>query len=432
MNNLENLDHEYSDYDDDDINLEIPQDNDQPDSYDGKYVFKPPHIQNDDLPPLEDDSGNVLEDDGVYEPNNDESNGYDGAVYKPNNDESNGYGGAVWGPPPSSYDWGEEPIHYNWEQPPNNGQSTNFFSYEPFYSNVYPNMYNNAQIYPEEIISDDCWGMNSRNYFLVDTSKDFNINKVSSYFENLDVVLIDPEKMVNKDIKDIDEIICAVCFCIMNNPQTLKCEHTFCMGCLNNLYKNNVSTCPLCRTNFSLNDLEDNSKLKNMIDTWMFNCENCNKCHQIGNRKCANFSCKICKMTVSYDRFLKHLENNCAQGPIIKTCKLCNLKVFASHFDSHKLTCVNRVELCTFCSKYIAVNKMNTHAVKCREELSMCEKCNKKIHNKTMDIHKIFCEPMQQKHKIKDQKNISRPRQTNTKNDRLNSIKERLRKKLSN
>lgn len=48
------------------------------------------------------------------------------------------------------------------------------------------------------------------------------------------------------------EIDCAICYCKMVSPFTLKCKHTFCYICLKDCYLNGHSKCPLCRNEQSL------------------------------------------------------------------------------------------------------------------------------------------------------------------------------------
>lgn len=46
---------------------------------------------------------------------------------------------------------------------------------------------------------------------------------------------------------------CAICYCKMVSPFTLKCKHTFCYVCLKDCYMNGHAKCPLCRSNQNLN-----------------------------------------------------------------------------------------------------------------------------------------------------------------------------------
>ena len=52
------------------------------------------------------------------------------------------------------------------------------------------------------------------------------------------------------DCSAIHNDLCAVCYC--NVPDIkLKCSHTFCKKCINNLYVDDLPNCPLCNKNFT-------------------------------------------------------------------------------------------------------------------------------------------------------------------------------------
>ena len=41
---------------------------------------------------------------------------------------------------------------------------------------------------------------------------------------------------------------CPVCFEEFTEPKLLPCNHTFCLGCLGNIMKEDLITCPMCNT----------------------------------------------------------------------------------------------------------------------------------------------------------------------------------------
>ena len=74
---------------------------------------------------------------------------------------------------------------------------------------------------------------------------------------------------------DYDDLLeCAVCNEILNNPRTLKCEHSFCKECVDNmtLFKENqiTLTCPLCEEEqfieSGLCNMKPSLLLKQMLD----------------------------------------------------------------------------------------------------------------------------------------------------------------------
>ena len=74
---------------------------------------------------------------------------------------------------------------------------------------------------------------------------------------------------------DYDDLLeCAVCNEILHNPRTLKCEHSFCKECVDNmtLFKENqiTLTCPLCEEEqfieSGLCNMKPSLLLKQMLD----------------------------------------------------------------------------------------------------------------------------------------------------------------------
>jgi len=60
---------------------------------------------------------------------------------------------------------------------------------------------------------------------------------------------------------------CPVCLCFMENPVTIGCGHTFCIGCLEKIAhmpKSNY-TCPICRGPVKIEHLAVNVSLKQVI-----------------------------------------------------------------------------------------------------------------------------------------------------------------------
>ena len=62
-----------------------------------------------------------------------------------------------------------------------------------------------------------------------------------------------------------DELICPISRCIMSNPVTLSCGHTFDKDNLTNWMSNSM-VCPTCRCAISSTNLTTNWNLKQIID----------------------------------------------------------------------------------------------------------------------------------------------------------------------
>ncbi|XP_071961288.1 tripartite motif-containing protein 2-like [Antedon mediterranea] len=78
-----------------------------------------------------------------------------------------------------------------------------------------------------------------------------------------------------KFLEDIDEKVleCQICLNRLNEPRTLTCLHSFCLGCLDNwLKKNKKETCPTCSKSYQipeggLKKLPPNTFLNNLLET---------------------------------------------------------------------------------------------------------------------------------------------------------------------
>ena len=55
-----------------------------------------------------------------------------------------------------------------------------------------------------------------------------------------------------------EQIICAICYELLNDPKTLPCLHTYCSGCLQNSVSESrddkIIDCPVCRKSITLNE----------------------------------------------------------------------------------------------------------------------------------------------------------------------------------
>ena len=61
-------------------------------------------------------------------------------------------------------------------------------------------------------------------------------------------------------------ITCSVCLEIYTTPYALKCLHTYCYQCLQNLKQGNRVQCPDCRKFTNINDIKKEFKIQNFVD----------------------------------------------------------------------------------------------------------------------------------------------------------------------
>lgn len=63
----------------------------------------------------------------------------------------------------------------------------------------------------------------------------------------------------------VDTLTCAVCLEIYDQPQMLKCQHSFCRNCVKNLIKNGTVKCPTCRENTEEDEITTNRTIQEVI-----------------------------------------------------------------------------------------------------------------------------------------------------------------------
>ena len=97
------------------------------------------------------------------------------------------------------------------------------------------------------------------------------------------ILLYNPENIINK--KNIEDLICPICFNILNNPISCsdkKNSHSFCEECIDTFLEDN-NKCPICKLTF---EYEINYNLHNELNNLSFKClfKN-NGCEEIKNIK---------------------------------------------------------------------------------------------------------------------------------------------------
>lgn len=70
-----------------------------------------------------------------------------------------------------------------------------------------------------------------------------------------------------------EELCCAICTMVLENPMQLQCEHTFCNDCINEWFTVN-GCCPVDRGLQSIADLKPPARItRNLLDKLMINCD---------------------------------------------------------------------------------------------------------------------------------------------------------------
>ncbi|XP_068102669.1 E3 ubiquitin-protein ligase TRIM58-like [Hyperolius riggenbachi] len=121
--------------------------------------------------------------------------------------------------------------------------------------------------------------------------------------------------MASADLKD--ELNCSICLQFYNEPITLRCGHSFCLGCIRSVLDTQdslkVYTCPECRAEYPKRpELQRNMKLCNIVEHFRLT--------QPGQKKVAGIYCTYCVH---------------ASVPAVKTCLMCEASLCDVHLGVH-------------------------------------------------------------------------------------------------
>ncbi|XP_072440475.1 E3 ubiquitin/ISG15 ligase TRIM25-like [Chiloscyllium punctatum] len=114
-----------------------------------------------------------------------------------------------------------------------------------------------------------------------------------------------------------EELTCAVCLHVYQDPVILPCQHSFCLNCINNTWKN-VSNklgvnCPQCRRTFKPKpQLQKNFTLRNIVEKYHQS--------QVTAAESTPVMCEYC------------MEN---PSPAVKTCLKCDTSFCSLHLKPH-------------------------------------------------------------------------------------------------
>lgn len=90
------------------------------------------------------------------------------------------------------------------------------------------------------------------------------------------------------------ELICCICYCVLNEPRESRCRHVFCKDCIETWLRNH-QTCPTCRNRIRTRHLKPVLPLvQNMLNSLSMICE---------------FREKGCQATVTMEQYENHVKN---------------------------------------------------------------------------------------------------------------------------
>uniref|UniRef100_A0A8C4TKM7 Uncharacterized protein n=1 Tax=Erpetoichthys calabaricus TaxID=27687 RepID=A0A8C4TKM7_ERPCA len=113
----------------------------------------------------------------------------------------------------------------------------------------------------------------------------------------------------------VDQYTCAVCLCVIENPITILCGHSYCMKCINDYcdrsYREGVYRCPQCRRTFnSRPEFRRNSTLMDLLENFSYAGPDdvpCDVC--IGRKRKASKTCLTCMASFCESHLQQHRES---------------------------------------------------------------------------------------------------------------------------
>lgn len=243
----------------------------------------------------------------------------------------------------------------------------------------------NIQFGDQSSLYSEAGSLNTRYFSINYCEPNYNsINKCK--FKTPDELIFD--KNIPDNILNIST--CNVCIEIMMNPTNLKCGHCFCEGCVKKMKK-----CPLCRTEYTGQNLSPNYSIKNLIGEYKVYCPNKN-CDWLGFIK--NFNdhyktcletllfCHWCSFPVEYKYIMEHFEKECDYRKII--CKFCNA-IYPFYKNSIHLNVCSRTK-CE-CGEIIETSLLKKHQNICPVRIVKCKYCSSQFKVKDTALHFNSC-----------------------------------------
>ncbi|XP_052090171.1 uncharacterized protein LOC127726753 [Mytilus californianus] len=171
-----------------------------------------------------------------------------------------------------------------------------------------------------------------------------------------------------------DELICALCLEIYNDPRLLSCYHTFCQTCIEQLInkgeEKGIFKCPLCRSAITSTEFPSNIYIQTRVtfNNEKIKCELCESDENI-TVKCIDCDQLLCKNCSSVHRKIK----SCKGHKVIEYTQT----------DSQSTTF--KIKKNSFC-KIHTEETLRFHCIKC--EVPVCRDCKHTSHegHRTEDL----------------------------------------------
>lgn len=155
-----------------------------------------------------------------------------------------------------------------------------------------------------------------------------------------------------------DDLLCAYCRGVVEEPVAGKCGHLFCKACLEKALSKRLNECPNCEVDLSSSKAKEPSEeLVEKLGELSLRCKH----HKEG-----------CEAVVGYHALPAHMQRECTFRLVPCVHKGCSEIVAHAHLEEHMEKCNHRLVECKVCKVCLPRKDMPAHqAIKrCFEELN--------------------------------------------------------------
>jgi len=152
-------------------------------------------------------------------------------------------------------------------------------------------------------------------------------------------------------------LLCNICYCPMLRPVMLRCGHSGCQVCIQELLNNSNahSRCPMCRADFEREDIRPNVALAKLTSELQVHCQSldCGWFGKYGNAALHYQSCPKVPMQCQHDE--------------------CGYIAARERIASHADSCPKRNLPCPECQREVKFENLQEHKKKwCANALIKC------------------------------------------------------------
>ena len=143
-----------------------------------------------------------------------------------------------------------------------------------------------------------------------------------------------PGIMRDQLVNESDEaLLCSICYCLMRDPKTLQCGHSFCSRCLTKCKK-----CALCRNVITSHEIGTNITLATLINNCLVRCISSSD-QLLSSEKCTEL--------IKAEDYAQNVK----ACPYIQIKCGCKKMIQRRHYFKSEINCNCNIETCNFCGR---------------------------------------------------------------------------------